>query len=322
MLHYKRSTGEIVHRHVRDLPELLSKRDVLVFNDTTVIPARFTVVKPSGGRIEGLWLSTEAHHPFKRGRVLLKGLGHFTPGMRLRFERDEDHWLEVLHKWPSDGYEVEASDQLDALIQRLGRMPLPPYIKRSKGSDPRDDADRERYQTVLSEGSIGKSVAAPTASLHFDEALLTKLEATGVQYDAVELVVGLGTFKPVEVDDLDDHPMHREAWRIGETDAVGLRDAQAARKRIIAVGTTSCRTLESQPPGNLRAGGGETDLLIQPPYTFKHVGALITNFHLPRSTLIALVDAFIGTDARRRIYEEAIREGYRFFSYGDCCFFE
>ena len=324
MLHYTRSTGTIAHRRVSDLPELLGKNDVLVFNETAVVPARFTVVKPSGGRIEGLWLATEPHFPCRRGRVLLKGLGNFVPGVRLAFDNDANHWLQVLHKRPNDGYEVEASDRLDDLIARLGRMPLPPYIKRSKGSDPRDALDRERYQSVLVEdaNARGKSVAAPTASLHFDDKLLRRLDAKGVDEERVELVVGLGTFKPVEVDDLDDHPMHRERWFIEEYAANGLRDAQRLGKRLIAVGTTACRTLESQPPGPISDGEGETDLLIQPPYAFKHVGALLTNFHLPRSTLIALVDAFVGTDARRRIYGEAIGERYRFFSYGDCMFVE
>ena len=320
MLHYVRATGEIAHRHVRDLPQVLRKGDLLVFNETTVVPARFTVQKPTGGLVEGLWLETEPHWPFKRGRVLLKGVGNFVPGVRMAFEADRDAWLMLLHKRADDGYEVEASENFNDLIRRVGRMPLPPYIKRAKGRDPRDDMDRERYQTVFRQSN--GSIAAPTAGLHFDQPLLDRLDAAGIEQTGVTLQVGLGTFKPVEVDDLNQHPMHRERWSIDEYAANHLRQVEAEHRRIIAVGTTACRTLESQPPGSIQDGAGETDLLIQPPYTPKHVNALITNFHLPRSTLIALVDAFIGTDNRRRVYAEAIRERYRFFSYGDCMFVE
>jgi len=317
LLHYRRGTGEISHRRVSDLPEILQRGDLLVFNRTTVAPARFTLRKPTGGRIEGLWLATDADDR-RRGRVLLRGLGGFEPGVALAFDNDPSASLTVLAKRDDDGYAVEASDDLDALVARLGRMPLPPYIKRQKGADPRDAVDRERYQTVFATGTAGLSVAAPTAGLHFDGPLLDRLDQAGIGRASVELVVGLGTFKPVEVDDLDDHPMHREQWQIAAADAEAIN----AGRRLVAVGTTACRTLQSQPPGPISAGAGETGLLIQPPYEPRHVGALVTNFHLPRSTLIALVDAFVGTEHRRRIYAEAIRERYRFFSYGDAMLIE
>ena len=312
---YHHAPGRIEHRHVRDLPELLSPSDFLVVNNTAVTPARFTVLKPTGGRLEGLWISTDAEPPHRNGRVLLKGLGKFEPGVKLTFERDPSAYLIVRDKHPADGYAVEASENLTALVERLGRMPLPPYIKRSKGRDERDQFDRQRYRTVFDR--TGHSVAAPTAGLHFDEALLAQLSGRGVGLGSVNLEVGLGTFKPVEAEDLSRHEMHSERWIITPEDAESLNAARSAGKRIIAVGTTVCRTLESQPPGEFQAGSGDTNLLIQPPYDFKHVGALMTNFHLPRSTLLALVSAFIGLEQQRELYRVAIEEKYRFFSYGD-----
>ncbi|MEL7238651.1 MAG: S-adenosylmethionine:tRNA ribosyltransferase-isomerase, partial [Planctomycetota bacterium] len=223
LLCYDRLTQRIEHSYVRDMPELLRRGDLLVFNHTTVVPARFTVRKPSGGRLEGLWLSTESCAPFRRGRVLLKGLGRFEPGVQLSFEADPSATLTVLQKSDSDGYEVEASENLNDLVRRLGRMPLPPYIKRKKGQDERDADDRKRYQTVF-HAAAAASVAAPTAGLHFDNALLECLNAANIHRTSVELQVGLGTFKPVDVDDLDDHPMHRERWEIQASGGGAIND--------------------------------------------------------------------------------------------------
>lgn len=319
LLHYRRDTGEIFHRHVRDLPQILRRGDLLVLNDTKVVPARFTLRKPTGGLVEGLWIDSEGH-PFKRWHVLLRNLGRFEPGLELTFAGDPSATLRVLGKRGDDGYDVECSHDWEELLGRVGRMPLPPYIRRGKESDERDRADRERYQTAFAEA--GTSVAAPTAGLHFDGAFLHRLEEDGIEWTSIRLHVGLGTFKPVDVEDLASHPMHREQWEIGEHGMNALNAAKATGRRIVAVGTTVVRTLESQPPGRIGRGRGETDLLIQPPYEFKHIDALITNFHLPRSTLLALVDAFVGTSERRRMYDEAIRRRYRFFSYGDAMLLE
>jgi S-adenosylmethionine:tRNA ribosyltransferase-isomerase len=309
LLHYRRAGQRVEHRRVLDLPSILQEGDLLVFNHTRVIAARFTLVKGTGGLVEGLWLGGEG----RDWQVLLKNVGSARD---LVFHADPTVGLRVTRKRDDDGYDVTCTHDAAEVLPRLGRMPLPPYIRRHKGADERDAGDRERYQTVLARD--GTSVAAPTAGLHFDETLLAGLEAVGVRHTSIRLDVGLGTFKPVDVDDLDDHPMHRESWHIDPPAAEAIKLTGDAGGRVVAIGTTVCRTLESQPAGPIRPGSGETDLMIRPPYEPRHVDALLTNFHLPRSTLLALVDAFIGTDERRRIYESAIAERYRFFSYGDC----
>jgi S-adenosylmethionine:tRNA ribosyltransferase-isomerase len=200
-------------------------------------------------------------------------------------------------------------------------MPLPPYIKREKGHDARDAADRDRYQTVYAQAP--GAVAAPTAGLHFTDELFADLDYRGVERTFVTLHVGMGTFKPVTVDALEDHAMHSEGYEISPSAADALSRAKFERRRIIAVGTTSTRVLESQPTGEpFRAKRDATSIFIYPPYPWKHVDALITNFHLPRSTLIALVAAKVGLEEQRRIYREAIEQRYRFFSYGDSMFIE
>jgi S-adenosylmethionine:tRNA ribosyltransferase-isomerase len=220
-------------------------------------------------------------------------------------------------------YEVEVNTDEPVLrvLERIGRMPLPPYIKRDKQGDRLDDADRLRYQTVFARQP--GAVAAPTAALHFSNALMGELREAGVESAFVTLNVGLGTFKPVTVEQLDDHPMHSESYTIGPEAADALNRAKQEGRRIVAVGTTSARVLESQPPGEPFAPvSTETSILIRPPYAWKHVGALITNFHLPRSTLIALVAALAGLEEQRRLYALAIEQRYRFFSYGDAMFIE
>jgi S-adenosylmethionine:tRNA ribosyltransferase-isomerase len=199
-------------------------------------------------------------------------------------------------------------------------MPLPPYIKRGKEGDPLDEMDRERYQTVYA--NLAGSVAAPTAGLHFTPELLQQLRSRGVETASVTLHVGMGTFKPVTAETLEEHGMHREAYTISADAAAAINRAKSAGRRIVAVGTTATRVLESQPAGEISAGSAETGILIYPPYDWKHVGAMVTNFHLPHSTLIALVAAFIGLDQQRRVYREAIEQKYRFFSYGDTSLLE
>ena len=317
MLRYECATRNISHDRVVDLPDLLRPGDLLVFNDTRVLPARFALRKPTGGLIDGLYLGGEG----RRWRVLLKNLGRIDPSAPLAFDADPAATLRVLAKRDDDGYDADCSHDALDLLPRIGRMPLPPYIKRGRANDLRDADDRDRYQTVLA-ADDARSVAAPTAALHFDADLLDCISRNGVGTATLTLTVGLGTFKPVVADDLDDHPMHRERWSIPPAAALAVNAAKADGRRVIAVGTTVCRTLEAQPPGDITPGVGETDLLIRPPHAFRHVDALLTNFHLPRSTLIALVDALIGTDGRRRAYAEAIVNRYRFFSYGDCMLIE
>jgi S-adenosylmethionine:tRNA ribosyltransferase-isomerase len=199
-------------------------------------------------------------------------------------------------------------------------MPLPPYIKRDKDHDARDDADREDYQTVYARSS--GSVAAPTAGLHFTQELLNELDARGIDRVCITLHVGMGTFKPVTVPTLEEHRIHSERYEIDKTAAEKLNRAQTERRRIIAVGTTSARVLESYPDQPWRACAAETSIFIYPPYRWKRVGALLTNFHLPRSTLIALVAALVGLEEQRRLYRIAIENRYRFFSYGDAMLIE
>ncbi len=251
---------------------------------------------------------------------MLKNVGSQT---ELSFSDDPGITAHVVSKEPDATYIIELSTQESAttLLARIGRMPLPPYIKREKEHDARDQLDRERYQTVVarSEGSV----AAPTAGLHFTNELLARLDDAGVQRTAVTLEVGLGTFKPVTADAIEDHVMHVERYQISPETAAMLNEAKRDRRRVIAVGTTSARVLESQPAGlPFEAKSDRTGILISPPYQWKHVDALITNFHLPRSTLIALVAAFVGLDEQRRVYQTAIDQRYRFFSYGDAMLLE
>ena len=320
LLHYKRSDRSVAHRTFSDLPELLRPTDLLVFNDAQVVPARFMLRKLTGGRVEGLFLREPTPG---RWRVMLRNLGP-GQGQVLTFEGDPARTAAVLPGGGEGGaYELDVSGNEPALVvlSRLGRMPLPPYIRREKEVDERDAADRERYQTVYAR--TPGAVAAPTAGLHFTEELLDRLNARGVERAFVTLHVGLGTFKPVTVDDLSAHPMHTEAYTISAEAADALNRAKSEGRRIVAVGTTSARVLESQPADRpLAAMTGETAIFIYPPYAWRHVGALVTNFHLPRSTLIALVAALVGLDEQRRLYGLAVEERYRFFSYGDAMLVE
>jgi S-adenosylmethionine:tRNA ribosyltransferase-isomerase len=313
LLHYMRADRSITHRTFSDLPQLLNPGDLLVFNDAQVVPARFTLRKPTGGRVEGLFLTEPSPG---RWRVMLKNLGGGS-GTRLTFEREPGVVAEVVEMLGGGEYELWVSTAEPALVllSRVGRMPLPPYIRRDKDADERDAADRERYQTVYAR--TPGAVAAPTAGLHFTSNVLAKLVERGIERAFVTLHVGLGTFKPVTTDELSAHVMHREAYTIPLETADALNRAKRDRRRIVAVGTTTARVLESQPPGPaFEPKTDETGIFIYPPYEWKHVGALLTNFHLPRSTLIALVAAMVGLQEQRRIYRTAIEQRYRFFSYG------
>jgi S-adenosylmethionine:tRNA ribosyltransferase-isomerase len=229
----------------------------------------------------------------------------------------------VLQQVEGGEYVIEVADSRPALqiLESIGRMPLPPYIHRSRQHDDRDGIDRERYQTIYSKQP--GAIAAPTAGLHFTDAVLNELDAGGIQKAFVTLHVGAGTFKPVTADDLSRHAMHSESYSIETAAADALNRARQEKRRIVAVGTTAARVLESQPDdAPFAACSSETSIFIYPPYRWKHVDALITNFHLPRSTLIALVAAMAGLEEQRRIYQTAIAERYRFFSYGDAMLIE
>lgn len=319
LMHYRRVDRSIAHRTFSDLPSLLRAGDLLVFNDAQVIPARFMLQKSSGGKVEGLFL---AESRMGEWRVLLRNLGPMKAGLEMRFTQSPEVKVRAMEKREEGEYviAVEGGESAMGLLSRVGRMPLPPYIKREKDGDERDGFDRERYQTIFAK-SPG-SVAAPTAGLHFTKAVLTDLATRGVEKTFVTLHVGMGTFKPVMVDTLETHAMHSEAYSIDNVAATALNRAKREGRRIISVGTTATRVLESQPEESFVAKTGETAIFIYPPYRWKHVGAMITNFHLPRSTLIALVAAKVSLEEQRRIYKVAIDERYRFFSYGDAMFIE
>ncbi|HWB54258.1 MAG TPA: tRNA preQ1(34) S-adenosylmethionine ribosyltransferase-isomerase QueA, partial [Tepidisphaeraceae bacterium] len=300
LLHYKRTDRSITHRHFSDLPKLLRAGDVLVFNDSKVLPAKFVLTKISGGRVEGLFLSEIASG---RWRVLLKNLGNAA---RLNFIDAPNVQVNVTRKMEGGEYEIQMTPPMspELLLGRVGRMPLPPYIKRQKEHDQRDEMDRRRYQTVYAH--LPGSVAAPTAGLHFTPALLDQLRQIGVEEQFITLHVGMGTFKPVATDTLESHAMHSENYSISASTADALNRAKKENRRIIAVGTTAARVLESQLADGFIAKSASTEIFIYPPYEWKNVSALITNFHLPRSTLIALVAALVGLSEQRRIYAEAI----------------
>ena len=320
LLQYQRDTGSRVDRHFTDLPDLLRPGDLLIMNDARVVPARFSLVKPGGGHVEGLYIEQLSAG---RWRVMLKNVGVPRPEVPLRFLADPTFALYALAKDAEGHYEVRVEPDVPPLefLERVGRMPLPPYIHRSKDHDDRDPADRERYQTVFA--GMPCAVAAPTAGLHFTAELISRLSARGIEHAFLTLHVGLGTFKPVTVDKLEDHPMHVETYSITQATADAINAAKRDGRRIIAVGTTSARVLESQDSHQpIRPLTGQTGIFIFPPYQWKYVDALITNFHLPRSTLIALVAALVGLDQQRSLYQHAIAERYRFFSFGDAMFIE
>ena len=320
LLHYIGASKAIHHRTFSDLPSLLRPSDILVFNDSKVIPARFMLKKSTGGQIEGLFLSEPT---IGQWLVLLRDIGQPRTGTILQFDSDPALSVTILAGHGQGEFLIQISESVRAIevLNRIGRMPLPPYIKRQKQTDERDSLDRARYQTVYAD-SPG-AIAAPTAGLHFTPELLRQLDDAGIARVMITLHVGAGTFKPISVENLADHPMHTERFSITSTAAEMLNLAKAQNRRIVAVGTTSARVLESHPADQaFIATQSQTKIFIHPPYRWNHIGALITNFHLPRSTLIALVAAMTGLDEQRRIYAQAIAQRYRFFSYGDAMFID
>ena len=316
LLHYQRQDLSMAHRRFDELPGLLRRGDLLVLNDARVIPAKFVLRKETGGLADGLFLSEQSPG---RWRVMLRNAG---TAKKLLFDQTGTSAI-ILKQEQAGEYLIEVSDTRPALeiLQSIGRMPLPPYIHRARQHDDRDALDRQRYQTVYSRQP--GAIAAPTAGLHFTQEIFRELAARGIRKMFVTLHVGVGTFKPVTVDDLSRHEMHSESYSIDASAAEALNRARQEKRRIIAVGTTAARVLESQPAdAPFAARSAQTSIFIYPPYRWKHVDALITNFHLPRSTLIALVAAMVGLAEQRRIYQAAIAERYRFFSYGDAMLIE
>lgn len=303
--------GALADRRFRDLPDLLAPGDLLVFNETRVIPARLFASKPTGGRVELLIERVTGEHealahgraskPLRAGQELaVEGGGRF-----LVIDRRDDL------------VRVESPDEpMMALLQRAGHMPLPPYIERGD-----EASDRERYQSVFAR--VPGAIAAPTASLHFDDAVLGALAARGVQSVRLTLHVGAGTFQPVRGEDLSGHRMHREWCEVGPEVVAAVAAARGRGRRVVAVGTTVVRALESASAGGgLAPYVGDTELFIMPGYRYRTVDALVTNFHLPRSTLLMLVSAAAGRENVLAAYRHAVAEKYRFYSYGDAMFIE
>ncbi|WP_287124284.1 tRNA preQ1(34) S-adenosylmethionine ribosyltransferase-isomerase QueA [Chromohalobacter sp.] len=307
------ATGDIAHRRFTDLLTLLAPGDLLVFNDTRVIPARLFGQKASGGRVEMLLeRPLDAH----RGLAHLRASKAPRPGTELIFEGDVHAVVEARHDALFELRFLGDTPMIE-LLENHGHMPLPPYIDREDELD-----DRERYQTVYArrEGAV----AAPTAGLHFDTPLMEALRARGVEMGYVTLHVGAGTFQPVRVDDIREHHMHSEWLEVDETLCRQVEATRARGGRVIAVGTTSVRCLETasqgQEDGHIAPFRGDTDIFIYPGYQWRCVDALITNFHLPESTLLMLVSAFAGYPQVMRAYRAAVAERYAFFSYGDAMF--
>lgn len=304
-----RADERIEHRQFSDVVDLIPSGDLLVLNTTRVLKARLLGKRASGARAEILLLKPDAADTWE---AMVSPGGKLRPGRRV--EIGPDLSVEILEMTERRTRRVRLVTQLShaAALEKYGHVPLPPYITR-----PDTPADAGRYQTVYARES--GSVAAPTAGLHFSEKLLDDLARRGVQRADVVLHVGAGTFKPVEVDDPASHLMHEETYWVPQPTASAIAETRARGNRVWAVGSTSVRTLETvaEETGVVRAGNGETRIFIRPPYRFRVVDRMITNFHLPRSTLLMLVAAFAGYDLTMRAYREAIAREYRFFSYGD-----
>ena len=306
-----RETGEVQHKHFYDIIDYLNPGDCLVMNDSRVLPARLMGHRPTGGVVEVLLLRDLGN---KRWECLCKPGRKMQVGSEVIFGDGE--LTAVVREVREDGnrvVEFRFEGIFLEVLERLGKMPLPPYIKEEL-------QDQERYQTVYSK-EVG-SAAAPTAGLHFTKELLEKIREKGVNEAFVTLHVGLGTFRPVKAEEVTDHHMHSELCMMTAETANMLNETKRNGGRIICVGTTSCRTLESlvNDDGTFEAKSGWTDIFIYPGYTFKAMDALVTNFHLPESTLVMLVSAFAGREHVLNAYEEAVKQRYRFFSFGDAMF--
>jgi len=301
------NTGAVADRRFADLPSLLAPGDLLVFNDTRVVAARLFGTQPTGGQVavflERPVAEREALVMLRSSKAIREGLVIATAGGPVTVTGHEDGL-----------WRVTTPAEVLSFFDAFGEIPLPPYITRPPGA-----ADRERYQSVFAREP--GAVAAPTASLHFDAALLGQLRERGVATVTITLHVGLGTFRPVREDDVSRHRMHAERYRVGQELVDAVSDCRSRGGRVVAVGTTACRALESAAAdGQLKACAGDTSLFITPGFRFRVIDALVTNFHLPESTLVMLVAAFAGRDAVLSAYAHAVRGRYRFFSYGDAMF--
>ncbi len=305
LLQLGRHSGAIgTHARISALPSLVQPGDCWVINDTRVRPARLLTRKPTGGRVELLVLSVRG----RRAEAMYRSSKPLKAGQRLICEAGGDD-VEVVEPLGGGHVSVDMPDDIDALLDRAGRVPLPPYIQR----DP-DPSDRARYQTVYADAP--GAVAAPTAGLHFTDTLMEAMRDRGATFAKITLHVGPGTFRPIRADDVRDHELHAESYAVSETAA----EAVNAATRVVAVGTTSVRTLETvatDGPNRVRSGSGETALYITPGFRFRAVDALLTNFHLPGSSLLVLVAAFAGLDGALQAYDRALADGFRFYSYGD-----
>ena len=332
MLHVQRDSGEIQDSRFREFPDLLRPDDLVVFNNTRVFPARLFGHR-SGSHAQPLSLRNPASKEFLRGKVealLTKQAGEWDwealvrPGRkigigeRLAFGENQELTAEVVERGEFGERTLRFDPVPDffAVVERIGHVPLPPYIDRED-----QQSDRERYQTVYARER--GSVAAPTAGLHFTPEILDRLRQRGIDTTEVTLHVGLGTFQPIHEERVDEHHLHREWYCVSPEAAETINRALDSNHRVIAIGTTAVRTLEyAGRSGRVEPGSGETDLFIYPGYQFRVVNAMLTNFHLPKSTLLMLVSALAGRELILRAYEHAVAEKYRFYSYGDCMFVE
>ncbi|WP_300667207.1 tRNA preQ1(34) S-adenosylmethionine ribosyltransferase-isomerase QueA [Desulfoluna sp.] len=322
LLHLERKTGALHHSHFTDIKGLLNQGDLLVVNNTSVIPARLIGHKASGGKVEVLILDYREGMAAKNAsgdfscRCLLKASKRVKPGTLISFG---DGFSAVVEHFDQGIYRLRflTEGDFDAQLEAYGKMPLPPYIKRDA-----DAFDKKTYQTVYAKNR--GAVAAPTAGLHFTDALMQTLREKGVEIAELTLHVGYGTFEPVRVDDIRDHAIHTEWYEVPQETADAVNKAKAEGRRVVAVGTTSVRTLEfaTAEDGTLAPDAGPCNIFIYPGYQFKCVDAMVTNFHTPESTLLMLVSAFAGRDTIFRAYEEAVKQKYRFFSYGDAMFID
>lgn len=317
ILHKK--NGAIEHRTFFELIDYLKAGDVIVLNNTKVIPARLFGRKTTGGIVEVL-LTQRLEPPtstFQLWRCLLGPSKGFKKGSKIIFEQDV--YAEIADKGNDGNWiiELHSDTKIDKILEDIGQMPLPPYIKRGQGPDNISELDRERYQTIFAKEK--GAIAAPTAGLHFTNELLKKIRDIGAEILYITLHTGLGTFKPVKADDITEHKMEPEYYNIDPAAFEAIKKAKKQKRRIVAVGSTATRALETivKHGWERPSLSGTTDLFIYPGYKFNAVDALITNFHLPKSTLLMLVAAFAGRNSTIKAYEEAIRHGYRFFSYGD-----
>ena len=318
LLTLNRRTGKIGHQTVQDLPRLLDPGDCLVLNDTQVIPARLLGRRiATGGQWEGLYLATTETGAWK---LIVQTRGKLQVGERMAIVPTQDApcgeelLLTLLDRKPGGIWVADVAIRADALelLQRFGTLPLPPYLRRKLATE----TDWQRYQTTYARRP--GAVAAPTAGLHFTPELLAACQERGISQTYVTLHVGIGTFRPISVQNLSEHHMHAEWCEVPAATSELLKQTREAGGRIIAIGTTTVRTLESAARfGSNRPWSGETDLFIRPPYEFQAVDGLLTNFHLPKSTLLVLISAFAGTELIKKAYAAAIQEKYRFYSYGD-----